>query len=54
MTIKHRGREMINIAEVWIVNGTGILLMVFFLLTRKWNKDNNSFGKRKQNISMRT
>lgn len=37
---------MINIAEVWIANGTGILLMVFFLLTRKWNKDNNSFGKR--------
>ena len=37
---------MINIAEVWIVNGTGILLMVFFLLTRKWNKDNNSFGER--------
>ena len=33
---------MINIAEVWIANGTGILLMVFFLLTRKWNKDNNS------------
>lgn len=37
---------MINIAEVWIANGTGILLMVFFLLTRKWNKDNNSFGER--------
>lgn len=37
---------MINIAEVWIANGTGILLMVFFLLTRKWNKDNNSFEER--------
>ena len=37
---------MINIAEVWIANGIGILLMVFFLLTRKWNKDNNSFGER--------
>lgn len=23
---------MINIAEVWIANGTGILLMVFFLV----------------------
>ena len=47
---------MINIAEVWIANVTGILSMVFFLLTRKWNKDNNSFWERvfnRENVKMR-
>ena len=36
---------MVNLAEVFVANGIGILLMAFLLLTRKENKENRRLGE---------